>query len=226
MKMKILLGNIGAVAILILVSFTNAVGVQSTSSDSVKNSPLFEYKTKKAINETFTTCHYQYISMNNELNIPLSAPDQRLQFILRFIQSIVQMDETTFNTLIAYCINHFNQNNKIKHTNLAEIITGLKNIRKNPDYIIHQIANISSTIGNNYEIRSQQYTINGDWIPGCLLAVIFYMLFIYPILLAVTTLFIIISARNDCFYSIGTGCNACPCYRIQVNKYLYELDKI
>jgi hypothetical protein len=225
MNPKILLGSIGAVVILILVSFTNVVGIQSTTSDSVKNSPLFEYRTKKAIHETFTTCHYQYISMNNLLNIPLSTPDQRVQFVMRFVQIIVQMDETSFNTLIAYCVNHFNQNNKVKHTNIAEIITGLKTIRKNPEYIVHQIVTNSRAINNNYDV-SQQYTINGDWIPGCLLAAIFYMLFIYPVLLAVTSIFIIISARNDCFYSIGTGCNACPCYRVQVNRYLYELDKI
>ena len=51
MKTKIILGSIGAVVILILVSFTNVVGIQSTTSRTVNQSPLFNIRTQKAINQ-------------------------------------------------------------------------------------------------------------------------------------------------------------------------------
>lgn len=222
MKTKILLGSIGASVILILVSFTNVVGIQSIPIDSVNISPLFEYRTKKAINETHTPYHYQYIGMKNRWNISLAAPDQKRRLVLTFIESIIQMDETTFNTLIAYCINNLNKNNKMDHANIAEIITGLKNIRKNPEYIINQIANKSYAMNNNYDI--QQYTIDASWIPGCLLVfiidVIFFIFVVYPIAI----IFLFITAMKGCLNSIGTEVNCCPCYRVQLNRYLYDLD--
>jgi hypothetical protein len=160
--------------------------------------------------------------MDNPYNIHFLALDKREQLIITFIQSIVQMDEMTFNSLLTYCINRLVNENKIKNTNIAEMISGLKNIRKNPKYIINQIANKSNAIGSDREIKPQQYTIDSDWTPGCLLSIIFYMLFIYPILVV----FIYISAWKDCFHSFGTNCEACPCYKLQVNRYLYDLDMI
>lgn len=225
MKIKLLLGSIGTVVILILVSFTNVVGLQSQSSESVINSPLFEYRTKKAINDTISIYHYQYITMNNILTIPLSAPDQRVQFVLRFVQSIVQMDDTTFNELLTYSITYLNKDNKIRQTNIAEIITGLKNIRRNPEYIIHQIANQTCAIDNNCN-TNQQYTIDAEWIPGCLLAVIIELLIYVFVIYPIAFIFLFITAMKDCFHSINTEVNCCPCYRVHLNKYLYKLDVI
>ena len=222
MKIKLLLGSIGAVIILILVSWTNVVGVQSQSSESVKNSPLFDYRTKKATKVTPDSYRCRYIGMENTFNIPLLAPDQKEQIVLTFIQNIVRMDESTFNKLITYCINRLVKDDKIKNSNIAEMLSDLQKIRKNPEYIFDQITNKSSAIERNDEIRPQQYTIDSDWKPGCLLSIIFYMIFIYPILV----IFVYISALQDCFHSVGTNCEDCPCYRLQMNRYLYDLDRI
>jgi hypothetical protein len=220
MNTKILVGSIGAVVILILVSFTTVVGVQSTPSGSMNISPLFEYRTKNAIKKTQDVFHSRYIGMGDGINIPLSGKDERVKLVLTFIENIIQMDENTFSTLLVYCINHLTKDSTFKNTNIAEIISGLRNLRKNPESILSQITNTSSGSNNNYEIRPQQYTVTGSWIPGCLLAAIFYMLFIYPIIVT----FFLITAWRNCLQSIGTNCNNCPCYRVQVNKYLYDLD--
>lgn len=134
------------------------------------------------------------------------------------------MDDATFNKLIAYCITHFNENNQVKPGNVAKIITGLQSIRNDPNFFVDQITNDSYDFNKNHKLN-QQYTINGEWIPGCWLAAIFYMLFIYPVLLAVTYVLIkFISSNSDCFYSISTMCDTCPCYRVPGNKYIDDLE--
>ncbi len=224
MKIHVVLGSIGAVVLLVLASFITVVGVQSSASPADAKSPLFEYKTKNAIQETFTECQYRFINRKNTLTIPLSTLENKEQFVLRFLQSIVQMDDATFNTLIAYCITHFNENKQVKPENVAKIITGLQSIRNDPKSFLDQLTNDSYDFDKNRRLN-QQYTINGDWIPGCWLAAIFYMLFIYPVILAVTYILIkFISSNSDCFYSISTMCDTCPCYRVPGNKYIDDLE--
>jgi hypothetical protein len=224
LKRQVVLGSFGVVVLLVLTSFVNVVGVQSASSSAGTKSPLFEYKTKNAVHKTFSECQYRFIGRKSTVAIPLSPLENKEQFVLRFLQSIVQMDDATFNKLIAYCITHFNENKNVKSENIAKIITGLQGIRNNPESFFNQITNGSYDIDKDHGFN-QQYTINGDWIPGCWLAVIFYMLFIYPILLAVTFVLIkFLSANSDCFYSISTMCDTCPCYRVLGNKYLDDLN--
>jgi hypothetical protein len=55
-----------------------------------------------------------------------------------------------------------------------------------------------------------------------IVGVILYIFVVYPL----AFIFIFITAMKDCLQSVSTGCDNCPCYRIQVNKYLYDLDKI
>jgi hypothetical protein len=220
MNIKILVGSVGTVAILILVSFTSVVSVQSITPGRVNDSPLFEYRTTRAIKKTPDTMQCRYIGMGRTFFAPFSTPDNREQIVMKFIDCIVRMDDHTFDVLIMYCINHLTKDGKGKTINIAAMVSGLRNLRSNPESLIDQITNKMNTGAAKYEIRPQQYTLYGDWIPGCLLAAIFYMLFIYPIIVT----FILISAWKDCFYSFGTGCDMCPCYRVQINKYFSGLD--
>ena len=52
MNKKILIGNIIAVAILVLVSFTGVIGYQTTKSSTIaRASPLFAVRSNRAIDE-------------------------------------------------------------------------------------------------------------------------------------------------------------------------------
>jgi len=220
MKIKVLLGCLGAVTLLILVSFTNVIGVQPTNAKSANDSPLFAYRTTKAIEKTSDAFQYNYIGKGKVFHIPISTLANKEKLILKIIGNILAMDDSAFNTLLAYCSNRLTRDPTMSKSNIANIVLGLQNLRKNPEHILDQIINKSSGASKKYDIRSQQYTMFGDWIPGCLLAAIFYMIFIFPILV----LLVFFSAWQDCFQSIGTNCDDCPCYRVQINRYLYDLD--
>ncbi|UCF11827.1 MAG: hypothetical protein JSW06_07200 [Thermoplasmatales archaeon] len=74
MKKKILLGSIGAVVILVLVSFVGVVGYSNVESN-VKASPLFNLRTNRKIGEESKdlTCKY----VNKDLTIPFPNNDKR-----------------------------------------------------------------------------------------------------------------------------------------------------
>jgi len=154
MKTKILLGSIGAVVILILVSFANVVGVQSTTSGSISNSPLFRVRTQKAINEeskTILTSDYLGKGLN-AIQFPLR--DNRTALIQRFVDGIRTMDEPTFNRFVDFAVNQINHKNNLKVVNIEEFIKELRQIRESTQNIV---VNKDSDVGI--------HTIFPDWDP-------------------------------------------------------------
>jgi hypothetical protein len=223
MNKKILIGSIIAVAILVLVSFTGVVGYQTTKSSTIaKASPLFNIRTQRAINRESRDFTCDYVGKSKEIIIPLSQPDKRIKIIFKFIESISKMDENTFNKFIDYGIDYITNDNKIKNKYIAEILFSFRYIRSNPEDMKMYIINENGELDSKIELKQQQYTIDEEWMPGCLLALIVYMLFIYPILIV----FIALSALRDCFHSIGTESGCCPCFRPQNDLLLYANEII
>src|SRR5512137_1838035 len=130
MKTKLLLGSAGAVAILILVSFTNVVSVQSLTSSSIDDSPLFCIRTQNVLNkdskEVLTSVYLG--KKRNALQIPI--PDNRTMIFQTVIERIKRMDQTTFNNFITKVINKKNLDPRFKNVNSQEILT-----------ILHQLKN-------------------------------------------------------------------------------------
>jgi len=158
MKTKLLLGSIGAVIILILVSFTNVVGVQSTTSGSVSNSPLFRIRTQKAINEksnTILTSNYLGKGLNA---LPFPLRDNRTALIQKVIERIAKMDEKAMFAFIAMNITRMNIGNQRKDISILEISTALNQLKSNRDIL----TNYNDDIKNNN--APKPFTFAG---PGC-----------------------------------------------------------
>jgi hypothetical protein len=175
MKTKILLGTIGAVAILILVSFTNVIGVESTTSNSINDSPLFSIRTKKAINQASkTVLTSDYLGKGlNAIQFPLR--DNRTGLIQKAIEIIEKMDEKEFNLFQNLILSHFSKEKNIKNIDIINLLTLLK-LRYIPKELeIKQF----DMIGNKtkYPPTFAMYdetcllTI-GNWFPGCLLLIL------------------------------------------------------
>jgi hypothetical protein len=71
MNRKILIGCIGAVILLILVSFTSVVGFRTVTSDNkfMQSSPLFATQTLRSLNRKTTEIHPYFLGKGNQLNI-------------------------------------------------------------------------------------------------------------------------------------------------------------
>jgi len=158
MNTKILVGSIGAVAILILVSFTNVVGVQSTTSGSVNESPLFRIRTTRANSENSKdalTSNYLGKGLNA---LPFPLRDNRTALIQKVIEIIEKMDEKAMFAFIAMNIARMNIGNQRKDISILEIFTALNQLKSNRDILTNYIDDIKN---NN---APRPFTFAG---PGC-----------------------------------------------------------
>ena len=136
MNKKLLLGSILAVVLLVLVSFTGVVGFQSVKSDSAINSPLFNVRSKRAIDkESKNTLTTNYIGKQNKVVIPFLIPT-RATMIKTIIERIKEIDDSAFNQIILYVIyasdTDFTESGKLP----PEIVEAIKIIRGETNNIV------------------------------------------------------------------------------------------
>ena len=157
MNKKILIGSIIAVAVLIGVSFTSAVGFQSVKSN-VKASPLFTIRSKRAIDEESKDLICDYVGKGEEIAISIQKGDKRPVLIQRFIDRISEMDDKTFDKLVSLIFSRIKQNS----IDDEKIVIVLNQSRNNQE------------INENVSLLSwnDPCTI-GAWFPGCWIINIF-----------------------------------------------------
>jgi len=160
----ILLGSIIAVVILVLVSFTGVIGHQTTKSNSVKASPLFSIRTKRAIDEEPKGLTSDYIGKGSESGIFIPERDRKLSQIYKIIKKISQIDVKS-NRYINLLMNRVHQVKPISNENLHELMNKLSQIRNNPE-------------GFTNNIDELEYILIGGWTifnPICLLIILGFM---------------------------------------------------
>ena len=184
MNKKILIGSIISVAILILVSFTSVVGYGSVESN-VKESPLFNIRSNRAINEESKDFTCDYVGKGEEITISLPTYNSRNTQLQKVIDVIGRMDDKTFNRFIVLVISRLNQDDKIKNVDTLEIMNVLHRLRAHPDELKDYV--IGGNNGNSEEtikyctIGDAGCTI-GNWNLGCFVVKIFCVLVILYLL--------------------------------------------
>ena len=159
MNNKILIGSIIAVVILILVSFTSAVGFHSVKSTSAIDSPLFGIRTRRAIGQGQQDITTDYLGHGEETNLHLSNRIKRAEQVQKAIDIISKMDDKTFNKFVSLIFSRIKQNS----IDDEEIVIVLNQVKNNQE--INETA-VPLPIWND------PYTI-GAWFPGCWIINIF-----------------------------------------------------
>jgi len=156
MNKKILIGSIIAVTVLIGVSFTSVVGYRSGASD-VKASPLFNIRCSRAIDEESGDLSCEYVGKGEVGILSIPKRDDRIELTYKIIESIIKMDDKTYDRFIASIIYYFKKNRNYKIENEA-IINAFNQLR-NEKVIIKTIS-----------LRSWDSPCTLDaWAPGCLI---------------------------------------------------------
>jgi len=163
MKTKILLGSIGAVVILILVSFANVVGVQSTTSDSVSNSPLFRVRTQNAIHKNEENkIILEYLGKGKNSDIMISKRGDTLEKVQEVINRIKLMDDDTFNKFVNTAVYEMSQQEKNYALDVNKIV-----------YELYQLRAASKTFdgkeADSNDDKTWRVTPTLCWFPGCIL---------------------------------------------------------
>lgn len=166
MNKKIVMGSIGAAIILILVSFTTVIGFQSTDSSKVKLSPLFQIRTKQIIDdEKLEKMESNYLGKNSNNIIPFSIDTSKNRMIQTMITRIQRMDTTEFSALKQLLLQKCREDSKLNHQ-LELIENELEKIRENLELL-------KNFIVSRVEKNPRLITVDGFWLPGCLLVSIF-----------------------------------------------------
>lgn len=129
MKKKILfIVSIMAVVILIFASFTSVIGFRSVKFTSIKSSPLFNTRTKKAIRDedrSITTFNYIGKDKRNVIQIPKMEDKIKL-----LIDRIKNMDSKTLNRLKLNINKQARYNDDIKNEDIKVIMRILEQMRE------------------------------------------------------------------------------------------------
>lgn len=174
MKAKVLLGTIGTVTILILVSFTNVGGIQSTPSGTANDSPLFSIRTQNKINQASETkLIAEYLGKGVSLiQVPdCSTKTLQDQLLPNCIAQLQEAEVIVFANLIFNKLN----NQGLNTITIPQIKQGLDLLKNNPD--LYKTSRYRNTEDNTHVTRTCVpsiidicwSTIN-LWFPGCIIA--------------------------------------------------------
>lgn len=167
MNKKILAGSIIAIVLLIGISFTSVVGYRRVESD-VKSSPLFTFRTSRAVDKEIKVLKCDYVGKGITFTIP--KRDSKTALILKFIVRINTMDDITFQRFLNLIINQMNDEHEDSKKN--EVITTIYQLKNNPEIIISDYSEKSNWItwlGN--------FFLTFCWFPGCIILVYIWALF-------------------------------------------------
>ena len=165
MKKKIVIGSIGVVIIIILVSFTTVVGFQNTDLSKVGFSPLFRIRTKNSIDDDIQEIiESNYLGKNSNNIIPFSIDTSKNRMIQTMITRIKKMDTTEFSALKQTLLQKCREDSKL-HYQLDFIEHELEKIRNNPELLkIHP--------AHQEDKYSHFIDIDDSWYPGFILDII------------------------------------------------------
>ncbi len=126
MKRKLFIGSIIAVAVLIGVSFTSVVGYRTVDSN-VKESPLFNIRTNRAIGEEDKILTSNYFGKVNTL--PFPKRDDKAIMVQKVVESIKKTDDKTFKILVVNIIDYARKDNRFNGVKPDEIREALYLVR-------------------------------------------------------------------------------------------------
>jgi hypothetical protein len=211
-NIKVFLGSFGAVVLLVLASFINVVGVQSTLSNSVNSSPLFQIRTQTAINEkSLKALQTEYLNKGH--NTLIISPSHRNDVLFRrLVDKISRMDDESFHHFISVVLTQMRYENFYRDTTPLEINIAFHQIRGNPDALRNYLNHKED--GYSYTAPSCMQCTIGNWIPGCFFSEVIIVLLgllsaIIDVIVKVQTVLGIGNCGTYCC-TIDHGCSFFP----------------
>ena len=199
MKSKMLLGALGLVVILLLVSLTNAVGHQTSTSDSVHRSPLFQIRVQNVIAQKRTTVLTSDYLRKGTYALVVPKPDDTTVLCQTIIERIRAMDDETYYRFVQYLVQKINRHHTLESIDDKELVQELRQLREHPE---------NSLVYTGVDADKITYfNDNGPticWFPGCL--VLYGLLWMGEVLFIMFIYFITFFSGRDCFETSFSMC--------------------
>lgn len=185
MKKKIIIGSIIAVALIVLLSFTNVVGHQNVKFDARVLSPLFHVRSKQKTNLVQNNYFSNHVGIENYESIYFPNRDNDTILFQKILNKIINMDDETFNNFI----NTIEKSNMIDKEDIQTLSDECEKIRKN--YDIDYKSSIQS-------FPNGQFPTMGEWFLGCYLIILCAIIFEHMIVLLLVLLIIFTGYSSNC----------------------------
>jgi len=125
-KKLLICGSSIAVVVLVLASFSPVVGYNSVES-SAKESPLFNIRTKRAIDEESETLTCNYLRKGQLMSFP--SRNSKIIEKQKLMEYIKSMDDKAFNSFVAKVITFARRDTSIGEKDINEVILSLQQLR-------------------------------------------------------------------------------------------------
>ena len=198
-KKMLITGSILSVVILILVSFASVVGDNRVKS-SAMDSPLFSTRINNAIDrkQSIQTCNY--LGKGRATDILFPTRDSNSIMTWKIINRISTMSEEEFNRFIRVVTHYVD---KLHEIDAQELIGALHQLNDNSAEIQNYIISDKDDLCPD----DTEFTVDGQWAPGCILGMIveflFLMFFTFGMWLAT-----ILNPQTLCGGSTCMGCTS------------------
>ena len=114
------------------VSFTGVVGYQTTKSSTiVRVSPLFNIRSRRAINEESKDLNCDYSGKGEETNIHISSRAKRTEQVQKAVNIISKMDDKAFSKFVARIIPYLKNKEQMTDKEKSDLLQALHYIRTN-----------------------------------------------------------------------------------------------
>ena len=161
-KKPLIAVSLCAVVLLVLGSLSNVVGFQSVKS-TVNDSPLFQTRTLRAIEQKQNILTFQYLGMGKQNPLQFPFRDNRTEQLKKAVDFISKMNDKTFAQFIELYIQKARQDNTFNGISDYQIIQALLLLKTNPEAILNIFTN-----KNNQDITLSYWPTLCQKIPFCI----------------------------------------------------------
>lgn len=186
-KNLLICGSAIAVVILVLASFSPVVG-SNTVKSSLKDSPLFNIRTSRAIDQDIEGLTCRYVGKGKFYSFLLPKRNNQIEKLSKAIDVMSKIDYNSFNNFVAQVMHHLQYQNEFIEIETSEIVQTFHYIRANPDAIKHVAT--QEVVGDDTDDCTRAY-------PGCFI-VYFILLFLAWLYYSILTHFFISIRITNC----------------------------
>ena len=175
MNKKLVLGSSIVVVILVMMSVTGVIGYQTTSTTMTKASPLFNVRSKRAIDEESNDLTCDYVGKGDNINLLFPNRNVNNRFISNLIDIINKLNQESKKRITDSVIEQLLLENIILYNN-NEIENTVHEFFKNPEIFMNTLSDNNSSTYNEIICPTPYYTVFYQFIPICFIPAIFYVI--------------------------------------------------
>jgi hypothetical protein len=192
---------------IVLSSLSNVVGYHVIHSSTLRESPLFSIRTKRAINQISggDTIDSSYLGKGSTIGLQIPIPEEKMIFLQKIIVGIKLMDDKEFTRLLGLVLTHLSEDEKYKTIDPHVVVLVLKHLRtdtKESQFVQFALDGATKNFATSQNCSIPSVNVYPPW---CLLLLMFIELIglcIVGIIIAILSIFLTVNCGQYCWFTV------------------------